>query len=93
MDLGISKCVVTRCPNKSKLNPKTFKAVLQAQKISYQNSPTPVLHEHEPYTYLGIQLIPSLKWTIQLHTTTTKLLNNVNNSSHVWYPLNKNKYG
>jgi hypothetical protein len=74
MDLGISKCAITGCPNKSKLNPQTFKALLQAQHTSYRNSPLPILHQHEPYTYLGIQLIPSLKWNIQLHTTTTKLL-------------------
>jgi hypothetical protein len=67
MDLGISKCAIIGCPNKSKLNPQTFKALLQAQHTSYRNSPIPVLHQHEPYTYLGIQLIPSLKWNIQLH--------------------------
>jgi hypothetical protein len=75
IDLGISKCAITGCPNKSKLNPQTFKALLQAQHTSYHNEPIPALHQHEPYTYLGIQLIPSLKWNIQIHTTTTKLLN------------------
>jgi hypothetical protein len=74
MDLGIPKCAIIGCPNKSKLNPQTFKALLQAQHISYRNSPIPALHQHEPYAYLGIQLIPSLKWSIQLHTTTTKLV-------------------
>jgi hypothetical protein len=33
MDLGISKCAVTGCPNKSKLNPTTFKALIQATNI------------------------------------------------------------
>ena len=75
MDLGITKCAITRCPNKSKMNQKTFKAQIQATNITYRNQPIPVLHQNEPYVYLGIQLIPSLKWKIQTHATTTKLIN------------------
>jgi hypothetical protein len=73
MDLGIPKCAITGCPNKSKTNPQTFKALLQAQNTSYRHTPIPALHQHEPYLYLGIHLIPSLKWNTQLHITTTKL--------------------
>ena len=75
MDLGITKCAITRCPNKSKMNQKTFKAQIQEANITYRNQPIPVLHQNEPYTYLGIQLIPSLKWKIQIYATTTKLIN------------------
>ena len=75
MDLGITKCVVTGCLNKSKMNQETFKAQIQAINITYRNQPIPVLHQNEPYVYLGIQLIPSLKWKIQIHATTTKLIN------------------
>jgi hypothetical protein len=75
MDLGIPKCAITGCPNKSKLNPQTFKAFLQIQNITYHNQPLPVLHQNEPYTYLGIQLISSLNWNIQIHVTITKLTN------------------
>ena len=75
MDLGITKCAITRCPNKSKMNQEIFKAQIQVTNITYRNQPIPVLHQNEPYVYLGIQLIPSLKWKIQTHATTTKLIN------------------
>jgi hypothetical protein len=71
--LGIPKCAITGCPNKSKINPQTFKALLQAQNTSFRNTPIPALHQNESYLYLGIHLICSLKWHIQIHTTTTKL--------------------
>ena len=74
MDLGISKCAVTRCPNKSKLNPTVFKALIQATNINYRNQPIPALSQHEPYTYLGINLAPSLKWKTQINTTTSKVI-------------------
>ena len=61
MDIGITKCAITGCPNKSKMNQETFKAQIQATNITYRNQPIPVLHQNEPYTYLSIQLIPSLK--------------------------------
>ena len=69
------KCAITGCPNKSKMNQKTFKAQIQATNITYKNQPIPFLHQNEPYVYLSIQLIPSLKWKIQIHVTTTKLIN------------------
>ena len=74
MDLGIPKCAVTGCPNKSKINPITFKAHIQATNIKYRNQPLPVLDQHEPYTYLGINLAPSLKWKTQINTTTAKAI-------------------
>ena len=75
MELGITKCAITGCPNKSKMNQETFKAQIQVTNVTYRNQPIPVLHQNEPYVYLGIQLIPSLKWKIQTHATTTKLIN------------------
>ena len=75
MDLGITKCAITGCPNKSKMNQESFKAQIQATNITYRNQPIPILHRIEPYVYLGIQLIPSLKWKLQTHATTTKLIN------------------
>jgi hypothetical protein len=74
MDLEIPKCAVTGCPNKSKMNPITFKALIQSTNINYRNQPLPVLHQHEPYTYLDINLVPSLKWKTQINTTTTKVI-------------------
>ena len=62
IDLGISKCAITGCPNNSKLHPTTFKALIQATNINYKNQPIPALNQHEPYTYLRINLAPSLKW-------------------------------
>jgi hypothetical protein len=73
MDLGINKCAITGCPNKSKLSPITFKAYIQSHNIQFRNQALPTLHQNEPYRYLGIQLVPSLTWKIQIHHTMTKL--------------------
>ena len=75
MDLGVSKCAITECPNKSKTKPEIFKALIQSQNINYRNQPILVLHQNEPYVYLGIQLVPSLKWKLQTHITTDKMIN------------------
>lgn len=56
MDLDIPECNITGCPNKSKMNPEALKAYMQAKNISFYNHPISVLHENEPYVYLGIQL-------------------------------------
>jgi hypothetical protein len=74
MDLGIPKCAMTGCPNKSKMNPITFKALIQYTNINYRNQPLPVLDQHKPYTYLGINLAPSPKWKTQISTTTSKVI-------------------
>ena len=74
MDLGTPKCAVTGCPNIFKMNPTTFKALIQSTNINYKNQPLFVLDQHEPYTYLGINLAPSLKWKTQITTTTTKVI-------------------
>jgi hypothetical protein len=64
MDLGIPKCAITGCPNKSKLNPLNFNALITTHNINYKQQPIPILNQDEPYTYLGIQLVPSLKWKL-----------------------------
>jgi hypothetical protein len=74
MDLSIPKCAVTGCPNKSTLNPTTFKALIQSTNINYRNQPIPVLNQHESYTYIEINLVPSLKWKTQINTTTAKVI-------------------
>ena len=74
MDLGIPKCAITGCPNKSKLNPQAFKTHLRNININFRNQSIPILSQHEPYVYLGINLVPSLQWKIQTHITTTKLI-------------------
>jgi hypothetical protein len=74
MDLGVPKCAITGCPNKSKLKHETLKAKIQAQNINYKNQTIPILHQNEPYVYLGIQLVPSLKWKLQTHITLTKVI-------------------
>jgi hypothetical protein len=72
MDLNLAKCAITGCPNKSKLEPNTFKAFIQSQRITYKNKNFPTLTQNEPYTYLGIQLVPSLKWNLQKEITLKK---------------------
>ena len=75
LDLGIPKCAIIGCPNKSKLNAQAFKNHLTAININFRNQPIPILSQHEPYVYLGINLVPSLQWKTQTHVTTTKLIN------------------
>jgi hypothetical protein len=74
MELGIPKCAITGCPNNKPMPTTTFKAYIQSHNIKYRNQPIPVLHQNEPYVYLGIQLIPSLKWKTQQATTMNKLI-------------------
>jgi hypothetical protein len=49
---------------------KAFKAFIQMHKITYNNKLKPTLHQNEVYKYLGIQLIPSLKWNLQRQIST-----------------------
>ena len=72
MGLGINKHAITRCPNKTKLPPTTFKAHLQSHNIQFRNQAIPILHQKKPYKYLGIQLVPSLTLKIQINSTMTK---------------------
>ena len=65
MDLTLSKCAITGCPNKSKLKPNTFRVYIQSQNITYKTQTFLILTQNEPYIYLGIQLTPSLKWNLQ----------------------------
>jgi hypothetical protein len=74
MELGIPKCAITGCPNNKYMPATTFKAYIQSHNITYRNQPIPVLHQNEPYVYLGIQLIPSLKWKAQQAITMNKLI-------------------
>ena len=74
MDLRIPKCAINGCPNKSKTSPLAFKIQIQATNINYKNEPIPILNNNEPYTYMGINLAPSLKWKTQIHTTITKVI-------------------
>ena len=73
MGLGINKCALTGCPNKSKLAPQKFTIFLQNQNINFHNQPIPILHQNEPYKYLGIHMVPSLTWKTQTHATITKI--------------------
>jgi hypothetical protein len=74
MELGIPKCAITGCPNNKPMTATIFKAYIQSHNITYRNQPIPVLHQNEPYVYLGIQLIPSLKWKAQQAVTMNKLI-------------------
>jgi hypothetical protein len=74
MELGIPKCAITGCPNNKPMTATIFKAYIQSHNIKYRNQPIPVLHQNEPYVYLGIQLIPSLKCKAQQAITMNKLI-------------------
>jgi hypothetical protein len=74
MELGIPKCAIAGCPNNKPMPTTTFKAYIQSHNIKYRNQHIPVLHQNEPYVYLGIQLIPSLKWKVQQVITMNKLI-------------------
>ena len=72
MDVGVPKYAITNCPNKSKTKPTSFIAHLQINNVKYRNQPIPTLYQNEPYMYLGTSLVPTLKWKLQIHNTTTK---------------------
>jgi hypothetical protein len=74
MELGILKCAIIGCPNNKPMPATIFKAYIQSHNIKYRNQLIPVLHQNEPYVYLGIQLIPSLKWKAQQAITMNKLI-------------------
>jgi hypothetical protein len=74
MAVGINKCAITWCLKKSKLQPLAFTAYLKAQNINYKQH-LPILSQNEAYTYLGIRLVPSLKWAIQKDITIAKIKN------------------
>jgi hypothetical protein len=57
------------------MTPEAFKAYIQTHKITYNNKILPTLHQNEPFKYLGIQLISSLKWNLQRQISTDKLIN------------------
>jgi hypothetical protein len=59
---------------KNTLKTLGVKAYIQSYNIKYRNQPIPVLHQNEPYVYLGIQLIPSLKWKAQQAIIMNKLI-------------------
>ena len=82
MDVGVPKCAITGCPNKSKMNPTAFKAHLQINNVKYRNQPIPALHQNESYIYLGTSLVPTLKWKLQIHNTTTKSTKQCQKFSH-----------
>jgi hypothetical protein len=73
MELGIPKCTIIGCPNNKSMLAATYKAYIQSHNIKYRNQPIPLLHQNKPYIYLGIQLIPSLKWKAQQAITVNKL--------------------
>jgi hypothetical protein len=77
MELGIPKYTITGCPNNKPMPATTFKAYIQSHNIKYRNQPILVLHQNEPYIYLGIQLIPSFKWKTQQATTMNKLIKQI----------------
>lgn len=69
MDLNLTKYAIIWCPNKAKLKPTIFKTFIQAQRITFKGKQFPILTQNEPYSYSGIQLVPSLKWQIQKDIT------------------------
>ena len=45
IELGINKCAVTRCPNKSKLHALVFITYLKVQNINYKQQQFPILSQ------------------------------------------------
>lgn len=61
MDIQIPKCALMKCLNKSKMNSTTFNAQIQATNINFRNQRLLVLHQNEPYVYIGINLVHAQK--------------------------------
>lgn len=59
-----NKCAVTGATNSTKLCPIRLQNMLR-DTILYNDIPIPYLPPDQPYTYLGIQLIPTLEWKDQ----------------------------
>jgi hypothetical protein len=70
---------------------ETFKAYIQTHKVAYNRKLIPTLHQNEAYEYLGIQLIPSLKWNLQRQITTDKLIHQSKQLSITYKNKTKNK--
>ena len=66
-------------PQQINKKPIVFKTQIQAQNMDYRKQPLLDLHQNESYLYLGIQLVPSLKWKLQTHIT-KRLKTNVKKS-------------
>ena len=71
--LRCTKVRYHRLSQQTKNKPQKIQNPNTNHNISYRNQPIPVLHQNEPYTYLEIQLVPSLKWKLQTHITTNKI--------------------
>ena len=46
----------------------SFHPILKAHNINYKNQQLPIISQNGPYTYLGVRLVPSLKWSIQIES-------------------------
>ena len=60
MELSIFKCALVGTPHKTTLKPNTFKTKPQHFNLIYKGQTFPTLSQSEAYTYMGIQLVPSL---------------------------------
>lgn len=89
MDLGISKCVVTCCSNKSKITIPRITTYLKGHNVNYKTQQLPILLQNEPSTHLGIKLVPSLKWNIHKGVTTSKFKNKAPPYYYHWHHYNK----
>lgn len=65
-------------PQQIKSRTSTIKAFNLAQNIRFKNKPYPTLTQTEPYTYVGIHLVPTLKWKQQKTITLDKQENKAN---------------
>lgn len=77
MDLGISKCAIANCPNKSKLNPQAFQTQIRATNINFRNQLIQVSTQPTQTICLShnqTSIVPSLQWRTQIHETITKLI-------------------
>jgi hypothetical protein len=70
MDLNLAKCAITKAPTKPNSNLPSSKHTYKSKEshTKEDNSQS----QHKPYTYLGIQLVPSLKWHLQKDITINK---------------------
>ena len=63
-----------RVPKQIKTTTYAFTTYLKAQNVNYKQH-LPILSQNEPYTYLGIRLVPFLKWAIRKEITIAKMKN------------------
>lgn len=65
MELNIHKCTLNKAPHKTRLNQTHLEINWNLCNLTYEGQTFLALSQNQAYTYLRIQLVPSLNYPIQ----------------------------